>query len=219
VGTNDINVSDPSIFPPGQYQACAVLYTVSDSLGDTSSDNDCVNFNRRAPYFLDVNAVSAVRGQARVFGAKFRSEPLHGMKGLSIAASRVQRLAKPSVYRPQGGKPTVCSLLLAADSRVMSLATSRNLEVAGGRARKVMSQPSVRALALSLAKDAVGSLSLASPSRTYGLPVDGDRRAVGALASVRLLKNVPAVGELTLAMRRGFLFAGKAGKKDRGAMK
>jgi hypothetical protein len=101
----------------------------------------------------------------------------------SIGHGSVQWLAKPSAYRPKGGKPTVCSL-----------------------AGLLCYEPS----------SFVGSLALASPSRTYGLPVDGDRRAVGALASVRLLKNVPAVGELTLAMRRGFLFVGKAGKKVRG---
>jgi hypothetical protein len=40
--------------------------------------------------------------------------------------------------------------------------------------------------------------------------------------AVRRLKKVPAVGELTLSVRRGFLFvgtAGKAGKNVRGAMK
>jgi hypothetical protein len=114
----------------------------------------------------------------------FDEDSLGNSKVMSLRSSEgsVQWIAKPSAYRPKGGKPTVCSL--AGNFRQNPYA--------------------------------VGSLALASPSRTYGLPVDGDRRAVGALASVRLLKNVPAVGELTLAMRRGFLFVGKAGKKDRG---
>jgi len=95
-----------------------------------------------------------------------------------IGAS-IQRLAKPSAYRPKGGKPTVCSL-----------------------AENFGQHPY-----------AVGELTLASPSRIHHV----ERRAPPPLAF--LIQNVPAVGEQPLAMRRGFLFvgtAGKAVKKDRG---
>jgi hypothetical protein len=97
------------------------------------------NFPIKPWLFVVGEAVAVVRGEPRVFGPKLaserlhgiqaraiprRGEPLHGirMPGQVFEARKVmsqpsvrigedsnQRLAKPSVYRPKGGKPTVFS--------------------------------------------------------------------------------------------------------------
>jgi hypothetical protein len=134
----------------------------------------------------------------------------------TIGQGSIQRLAKPSAYRPQGGKPTVCSPLRTRNCRlpVYIECPSRIQTWASRFSGGVPEGTRTADLLIHIAY---------SPSSTRG-PARG--RFAGSSGrstnAVRRLKKVPAVGELTLAVRRGFLFvgtAGKAGKKVRGAMK
>jgi len=145
---------------------------ISGSGSSTAGTYDqTTNFPTGLWPFLDGESVSAVFGEARVIGPKFGSERLHGIRALGqefvsysgvgegaepsaldgtrffrsgrrfyrLAAGRVQRLAKPSVRAALTRRPS---------NRFV------NARLQDPDARKVMSQPSARALALSLAKAA-----------------------------------------------------------------
>jgi hypothetical protein len=148
----------------GTLTGCDAATTPGAPSGDTLA-----SFPTKALPFVVGEAVSAVRGQARVFGLKLaserlhgiqaraiprRGEPLHGirMPGQVFEARKVmsqpsvrigddsnQRLAKPSVRAALTRRPS---------NRFV------NARLQDPDARKVMSQPSARALALSLAKAA-----------------------------------------------------------------
>ena len=125
------NDDDSSQSPDGE------MDTTGDGLAH--GKDTLVNFPIKPWLFVVGEAVAVVRGEPRVFGPKLaserlhgiqaraiprRGEPLHGirMPGQVFEARKVmsqpsvrigedsnQRLAKPSVYRPKGGKPTVFS--------------------------------------------------------------------------------------------------------------
>jgi hypothetical protein len=190
----------------GTLTGCDAATTPGAPSGDTLA-----SFPTKALPFVVGEAVSAVRGQARVFGLKLaserlhgiqaraiprRGEPLHGirMPGQVFEARKVmsqpsvrigddsnQRLAKPSVYRPKGGKPTVCSL------------AGRFINAGSGGGRLAGYEPS----------------SL--------VPVVG-ARPHRAPPSFRTVINLPGVA---VVLRRAppplaLQNLGKAGKKDRG---
>jgi hypothetical protein len=136
----------------------------------------------------------------------------------SLASSEVQRLAKPSAYRPTGrqadGLLPLGELTLASPSRARNCRLPVYIECASRIQTWESRVPEGTRTADLLIH--IAYVPSSTPGTGRGRFAGSSGRSTNA---VRRLKKVPAVGELTLAVRRGFLFvgtAGKAGKNVRG---